>query len=134
MVRSVKIVHPGLVYGLLALSGCSDQDAAQIGKVSHKALDKARALTGMAGEQLGISLPPAKVSSEALEISARVQARIKWDQILDGAAIQIHAEAEGIRLTGTVKNEAQRKRAVELAESTAGVTSVQDALEPAVGK
>jgi osmotically-inducible protein OsmY len=124
----------GLLYALLILAGCSDQDAERIGKVSNKALQKAKALTSEAGEQLGVRLPNLDVKLETLEVTARVQARVNWDQGLEDASIRVEADATGIRLTGLVTSEAQRRRAVELAESTAGVEKVTDSLDVGINR
>jgi hyperosmotically inducible protein len=59
-----------------------------------------------------------------------VTGKIKSKMVLDGLvkARDIHVESDGtgVTLTGVVDSEAERKRAVELAKETEGVTSVID--------
>ena len=63
---------------------------------------------------------------------AAVTAKIKSKMVLDDLvkARNIHVETNGtvVTLTGVVDSEAERKRAVELAKETEGVTSVIDHL------
>lgn len=117
------------ILSLVALCGCNDQDAERIGRVGGKAFDKANELTNDAGDKIGLSIRNAKSN---LEVPGRVQTRLKWDQGLQGAAIKVGADKEGVTLSGTVKDEFQRRRAIELAETTIGVTKVTDKLETTV--
>jgi osmotically-inducible protein OsmY len=58
-----------------------------------------------------------------------VSARLSWDKSLAGVPVQVRANGGRVELHGTVPDLTQRRRAVELAESTAGVTEVVDALQ-----
>ena len=55
--------------------------------------------------------------------------KARWDKELADAPIQLAAKEAVIELRGTVKSADQRKKAVELAESTEGVDKVVDLLE-----
>jgi hyperosmotically inducible protein len=76
----------------------------------------------------------AKAANEAEDVikQATVTAKIKSKMVLDDQvkARNIHVETNGtvVTLTGVVDSEAERKRAVELAKETEGVTSVIDHL------
>lgn len=100
----------------LFLSGCDDRETQQISKVGNRALHKAEALATEAGEKLG--LPNS--------VTQRVQQRLQWDKHLEGAAIEVKGEHGKIILTGTLKSDEQRQRAVTLAEATVGVKDVTD--------
>ncbi len=62
-------------------------------------------------------------------IELRVKGRIKADKYLAGLPIEVIAEGNGVRLQGSVSEEALKKRAIELAESTTGVEQVIDELK-----
>ncbi len=62
-------------------------------------------------------------------LDARVSQRLRWDKSLADSPIQVNVSANVVKLTGNVTDLAQRRRAVELAESTVGVEKVIDALE-----
>ena len=73
----------------------------------------------------------ANQAEDAIKYGA-VTAKIKSKMVLDDLvkARNIHVETNGtvVTLTGVVDSEAERKRAVELAKETEGVTSVIDHL------
>jgi osmotically-inducible protein OsmY len=122
----MRRVGPWVLAGAVALGGCSESDVEQINKVGNKALDLAGDFTVQTGEELGVKFR--KADAGELELTARVYARLRWDQELHGAVIQVRAEGGHVLLTGTVRSHAQRRRARELAGSTAGVISVSDEL------
>jgi osmotically-inducible protein OsmY len=133
--QSVALIATSVV-----LAGCTDQDASRISKVSGKALKRAERLTGEAGEQLGINVPKVekqveqkldvvKPDTDGQDVSQRVQTRLKWDDLLEGLTIRVRAEKGVITLSGKVRNEMQRRRALVLTESTKGVDRVVDAME-----
>jgi osmotically-inducible protein OsmY len=111
------------------LWGCSDQDADRISRVSGKALTKATELTTQARGRISLSLRNPTVSLNDTELGARVEARLAWDEALKGAKIKAEASGGEVTLTGTVAQEPQRQRAVDLAQSTLGVNKVTDRLE-----
>jgi osmotically-inducible protein OsmY len=63
-------------------------------------------------------------------IDGRVAFRLRWDKNLADADIRVSVESPGVvKLQGTVANQTQRGRALDLAKSTQGVTDAVDALE-----
>jgi osmotically-inducible protein OsmY len=106
------------LFSCLLLAGCDDQETAKISKVGNQALHKAENLATEAGEKLG--LPNS--------IAQRVQQRLQWDKHLDGAKIAVQGEHGKVILTGSLKTDDQRQRAVGLAEATVGVKEVVDQL------
>lgn len=64
-----------------------------------------------------------------LGLESRVAARLHWDKTLSDTGIQVQSRGSEIELKGTVQTAEQRRRAVDLAETTAGVERVIDSLE-----
>ena len=63
------------------------------------------------------------------ELLSRVTSRIRWDKQLVAAVLQIEIQADGTAiLRGSVPTEAAKARAVDLAQSTDGITAVVDEL------
>jgi hypothetical protein len=66
-------------------------------------------------------------------VVARVNARLRWDKQLVTSTLDLQVLADGKTiLRGFVNDESAKKRAVDLASSTVGVTSVVDELK--IGK
>ena len=85
-----------------------------------------------AGAKIGEGAAKAANQAEDAIKQGAVTAKIKSKMVLDDLvkARNIHVETNGtvVTLTGVVESEAERKRAVELAKETEGVTSVIDHL------
>ena len=85
-----------------------------------------------AGAKIGEATAKAANQAEDEIKDGAVTAKIKSKMVLDdlAKARNIHVETNGtvVTLTGVVDSEAERKRAVELAKETEGVTSVIDHL------
>jgi osmotically-inducible protein OsmY len=126
---------PGwLLVGLaLLVTGCAKEDTERLASVGHKVALQAEALTGNDGKlSRGWQAMRGEWSEPALD--ARVGLRLRWDNSLAGAQIQVTTSAGAVELKGTVRDLTQRRRALEVAESTAGVEKVTDALEVSAGQ
>lgn len=121
--------HAGLVCvgGLLA-SGCNSEDTEHLAKVGRVTAAKLEAATG-GNEKLASSWQALKGDLNQLGLDARVANRIRWDKSLAEFKILVSAKNGEVELKGTVRDLSQRRRAVELAESTMGVDKVTDLLE-----
>lgn len=119
-----------LLVGLgLFLPGCDQNDRDRLARISHKVSERAEALVGNRDGAIlkGWENWPAKVEEESLE--QRVIKRLQWEKTLAGLTLQVvHADGT-IELRGKVKEDAQKQRAVEVAEATTGVGQVKDSLE-----
>jgi hypothetical protein len=63
-------------------------------------------------------------------IASRVSGRLRWDKMLADVPIEVvQIQAGEVELRGTVTHPDQKRRALELAESTAGVDRVADSLQ-----
>lgn len=120
-----------LYFGLaLAAFGCNSQDTERLAKVARHLGDKLELLAGGADGRLP-NWQTLRPGMEELTLEARVSARLRWEQALEGAAIQVSVKDGNVELKGTVRDMGQRRRAVDLAGSTVGVVEVVDRLEMA---
>jgi hypothetical protein len=121
-----------LVVALSALAGCDGEDVHRLSRVYRRLTDNFRASTGPARDRLADRLSSLQGGEAGL--AARVAARLRWDLALRGAEIEVGEEGDVIELRGRVPDEAGRRRAVDLAESTEGVEKVVDELTVAGGQ
>ena len=65
-----------------------------------------------------------QIAAQERELLSRVTDRIRWDKQLVSSTLQLVVHADGtVYLRGSVIDEAAKARAVDLAESTVGVTA-----------
>jgi hypothetical protein len=102
--------------------GCNSSDQDHIARAAGKAREKIKDATGESGRGL-------TTGWQSMALDARVSARLRWDKVLSSEQIQVQANGGVIELKGTVRDLIQRRRAVELAESTVGTEQVLDLLE-----
>jgi hypothetical protein len=117
----------------LTAAGCG-QDVDILARVGRKLIDKTEAFGRDAAGQWGPRLEAIRAGMPEDTLAARVGCRLHWDQTLASIEIQVQANENTVELTGTVADPDQRRRAVELAQSTLGVAKVIDSLvvpEPA---
>jgi hypothetical protein len=121
--------HPVLFLAVAFLTvGCTGEDTERLGRVGHKLAQRAEALTGEAG-RLSRGWQALRGELPEPDIEARVVMRLHWDKSLESVQIQVTAKDGVVELKGVVQNLEQRRRAIDLAESTAGVVQVKDGLE-----
>src|SRR5437868_14702444 len=107
---------------ILFIVGCSNNDQEHLARAAGKAREKIKNAGGESGRGL-------TTGWQSVAVDARVSARLRWDKILSNEKIQVQATGGVIELKGTVRDLTQRRRAVELAESTVGAEQVVDLLE-----
>jgi len=93
-----------------------------LARAAGKAREKINSASGESGRGL-------TTGWQSMALDARVSARLRWDKTLSNEQIQVQATGGVIELKGTVRDLGQRRRAVELAESTVGTEQVLDLLE-----
>jgi hypothetical protein len=113
---------------MLATAGCDGQDTERLANVARYLGDQLDVFVGGANGQLP-AWPALRPGMEQFPVDIRVAARLSWDKGLEGSQIQVSARDGVIELKGTVQDLTQRRRAVDLANSTAGVTEVVNNLE-----
>jgi osmotically-inducible protein OsmY len=118
-----------LALGLaVGLCGCS-QDADGLARVCQKTAAKFDGVTENLRGKLQDGWGAVRGSLHESGLDSRVALRLHWDQDLEGANISVALAGAGVVcLTGDVTTLAQRRRAVALAQSTAGVEKVLDEL------
>jgi osmotically-inducible protein OsmY len=117
-----------LAWALLTGSGCSNEDADHLVRVGKVTAAKVEALTGGNDKLLG-GWQAVRSDLNEVGLDARVGIRLRWDKSLADVRIEVHAKDGQVELKGVVNDLAQRRRAVDLAESTAGAEKVNDLLE-----
>lgn len=128
--------RPGKRVAALALltvctvaSGCQNRDAEHLAEFGARLAEQARALLSPNGRPIrGLDAVPLRIGELALD--ARVSARLKWDKELAETALQVTSVGDSVvELTGKVRDVEQRRRALELAQTTVGVEKVLDKLD-----
>lgn len=71
----------------------------------------------------------AQITAQERDLLGRVSQRLTYDKHMLGSVLQLTVRADGaVILQGSVASESAKKRAVDLAETTVGVTAVADEL------
>jgi osmotically-inducible protein OsmY len=119
----------GLILSLALTScGCS-QDADLLARVFHKTAAKFDGVTGRLRDKLHNGWGVVRGSLSEASLDSRVALRLRWDSDMTGADVQVRLAGPGVvELNGTVADLTQRRRAVELANTTVGVENVLDRL------
>jgi BON domain-containing protein len=92
------------------------------------ARERARAAGAQIGEKVAVGAQKAGETLENAGLTAKVKSKIALDDTLDGSRIQVTTDDTRVTLKGTVINEAQHRRALDLARETEGVARVVDQL------
>jgi osmotically-inducible protein OsmY len=122
-------IRRGLILGLaLTICGCS-QDADRLARVFQKTAAKFDGVTEGLRDKLNNGWGAVRSSVSETSLDSRVALRLRWDTDMAGADVEVHLVGPGaVELTGAVADLTQRRRAIELAHTTAGVESVVDRL------
>jgi osmotically-inducible protein OsmY len=113
----------------LAGLGCSGPDADHLTRIAARVAEKVEHLAGGAQGKLASGLQAVRADLDETAVDTRVSARLRWDKDLQTCQIRVQV-ADGVaELAGTVATLTQRRRAVELTESTIGIQKVNDSLE-----
>jgi osmotically-inducible protein OsmY len=109
--------------------GCDNQDTERLAKVGRTLAAKTEALSGGANGTLSTGWQAVRADLDEMALDARISARLRWDKNLANTQIRIHTHGGEVELLGTVADQSQRQRAVDLAGSTTGADKVTDKLE-----
>jgi osmotically-inducible protein OsmY len=113
---------------LAAILGCSEPEIKRIERVTGKAWDKARQASAQIGAELGLSEDDWKSTWNRLALPRLIEQRLRQDAALRGAEIRVQIEGDQIVLTGTVREETQRVRALEVIRSVDAQAKVRENL------
>jgi hypothetical protein len=120
---------PWLLAGLVAAAGCTREDAGRLARVGRKGLDRARAALATVTCDLPADWQSGAEGLQDGGLDLRVSARLRWDKTLAAIPIEVKSSGGVVELRGKVQGLTQRRRAVEIAETTAGVEKVSDLLQ-----
>jgi len=90
--------------------------------------ERARAAGAEIGDKVAAGAQKAGETLEEAGLTAKVKSKIALDDTLDGSRISVASDDRRVTLTGTVINETQHRRAIDLARETEGVSTVVDHL------
>jgi len=90
--------------------------------------ERARAAGAEVGDTVAAGAQKAGETLEEAGVTAKVKSKIALDDTLDGSRISVASDDRRVTLTGTVINETQHRRALDLARETEGVSTVVDHL------
>jgi hyperosmotically inducible periplasmic protein len=90
--------------------------------------EKARETGANIGEAVATGAIRAKQAVSDSTLTARIKSKMALDDTVDAAAINVDTVGSTVTLSGTVRSEAERTKALQLARETNGVTSVTDRL------
>ena len=90
--------------------------------------ERARAAGAEVGEKVAVGAQKAGETLEEAALTAKVKSKIALDDTLDGSRVSVTTDNSRVTLTGTVITDTQRRRALDLARETEGVSTVVDHL------
>ena len=122
--------HLGRALLLFALVGCTQQDRDSLSKVGRKLVDHIEEAAGTSADPLASGIQAVRGSAASSHLDSRVVLRLRWEKELDGCTIRVRVLAPAtVQLEGTIREESQRGKAVEVAKATSGVEAVEDKLK-----
>ena len=90
---------------------------------------KARDVGAKVGEATADAANEASNAVKNAAITAKIKSKMTLDDMVKARNINVDTNGSVVTLTGSVGSDAERKRAVQLARETEGVTSVVDNLQ-----
>jgi len=109
---------------LVSGAGCNRQDIDGLGRIGRKVLERSQAAASPLREKFDHTLQ----GIGALGLRQRVQHRLQWDKTLAETSIEVAVTDNEVELKGALKRDEQRRRALDLTETTIGVERVIDHL------
>lgn len=105
---------------VVLVAGCNRQDTECLSRIGRTLADRAKAGTGEIGAKLDLNWANRREPS----LQEKIQDRLRYENTLGDVAFEVRVNGKEVELRGTVKTALQRQRAVELAETVAGVDKV----------
>jgi len=115
---------PMLAMSLLVV-GCNRQDTECLSRIGRKVSAHTKASTGEMGAKIDLSWVGMKREPGLQE---KIQDRLRFENTLADVTLEVVVKDKQVELKGTVKTPSQRQRAIELADTVAGVEKVVDSL------
>lgn len=89
---------------------------------------RARDAGAAIGEKVATGANRAERAMANASLTSKIKAKMALDDTIESMAIDVDTNGSVVTLSGTVRSEAERSRALQLARETDGVTSVVDRL------
>ena len=89
---------------------------------------RAREIGADVGEKVAVGANRAERAVETASLTAKIKSKMALDDTVEASRINVDTEGTVVTLTGTVKSQSEKTRALQLARETEGVTSVVDRL------
>jgi osmotically-inducible protein OsmY len=89
---------------------------------------RAREAGAKIGEKVAVGANEAQRAVGNAGLTTKIKAKMALDDSIQATAIDVDTDGSVVTLTGTVRSEAERVRALQLARETEGVTQVVDRL------
>jgi len=105
-----------------------DRPVGTSGPVRDYDTSRAREVGADVGEKVAVGANRAERALSAASLTAKIKSKMTLDDTVDAARINVDTDGTIVTLTGTVKSQAEKTRALQLARETDGVTSVVDRL------
>lgn len=112
----------------------TERPVGTVGGSAQTARERARATGAEIGEKVAIGTQKAAETLDEARLTTKVKSKMTLDDTLDGSRIHVSTEDHQVTLTGTVINEAQHQRALQLARETSEVSAVVDHLSVATAR
>jgi BON domain len=114
-----------IVAVLMIAAGCNRSDTEHLSNIGRKLAAHAKNNTGDLGAKLDLSWAGKREPS----LQDKVQDRLRFENTLTDVTFDVQVWDKEVVLKGSVKTAAQRQRAIELAETVAGVERVTETIE-----
>jgi osmotically-inducible protein OsmY len=114
-----------LLFACLAFAGCNRQDADCLSRIGRKISAHAKGSAGDVGAKVDLAFNGPKKEPTLQE---KIHDRLRWDNALADIKLEVNVKDKEVELKGEVKTAQQRQRAIDLAETLAGVEKVTDAI------
>lgn len=100
----------------------------EIGTTGRGVADEAREAGREVGDRAATAANQAKLALEDGALTAKIKSKMALDDTVKAYGIDVDTKDRVVTLTGTVKTQAERERALLLARETDGVKNVVDRL------
>ncbi|HZZ79148.1 MAG TPA: BON domain-containing protein, partial [Gemmataceae bacterium] len=113
-----------LLVALPFCAGCNQQDAECLSRIGKKVAAHAKNGAGEVGGKVDFRWAHMEPS-----LQDKIVDRLRYENTLTELKFDVVVKGKEVELKGTVKSPLQRQRAIELAETVAGVDKVTDSLK-----
>lgn len=121
----IRWLYTVFVLGTLVLTGCNRHDAEALSRIGKKVAAHARNGADEVGAKVDLSWAGTRREPS---LHDKVQDRLRFENTLTDIAFEVIVTEKVVELKGTVTSPVQRQRAIELAETVAGVERVTDSI------